>query len=158
MLKHSSILSGLVAIGLSLSHAQSFAQSFVYPASGQSAQRQQQDEAECHNWAIQQSGFDPSRPPPQQAASAPTTSATGTTPGAGARGALRGAVVGEIVGGDASTGAAVGAVAARSQSRHQNAGATQQAQQQQQANLQNQQALFSRARTACLEGRGYTVR
>lgn len=154
MLKHLSTTIGLVAVGLSAANAQSF----VYPAKGQSAQQQQSDESQCHGWAVQQSGFDPTRPPPAQAASAPPTTATGTTPGAGARGAIRGAVVGEIVGGDAGTGAAVGAVAGRSQSRHQNAAATQQAQQQQQANLQNQQAMYGKARAACLEGRGYTVK
>jgi uncharacterized protein YdaU (DUF1376 family) len=61
-------------------------------------------------------------------------------------------------GGDAGTGAAVGAVAARGQSRRQNAAASQQAQQQQQATTQQQQAEFGRARAACLEGRGYTVK
>jgi len=60
---------------------------------------------------VQQTGVDPAKPPPQQATTPPTT-ATGTTPGVGARGAVRGAVVGEVVGGDAKTGAA----AARGQS------------------------------------------
>jgi hypothetical protein len=63
------------------------------------------------------------------------------------------------VGGDARTGAAVGAVAARGQSRRQNAAASQQAQQQQQAaGQQQQQAGLAKARAACLEGRGYTVK
>jgi len=133
------------------------AQPFVYPAKGQNAQQQKTDEAECYTWAVQQSGYDPAKPPPaQQAAQAPTTS-TGTTPGAGARGAARGAVVGGIVG-DAGAGAAAGAVAARGQSRRQNNAA---AQQQQQASTQQQTAAasgFQKARTACLEGRGYTVK
>mgnify|MGYP007068800091 FL=1 len=135
-----------------------FAQQYVYPAKGQSPQQQKSDEAACHSWAVKQSGFDPAKPPPPQAAATPPTTATGTTPGAGLRGAARGAVVGEVVGGDAGTGAAVGAVAARGQSRRQNAAASQQAQQQQQAATQQQQAAFGRARAACLEGRGYTVR
>ncbi len=46
-----------------------------------------------------------------QAQAAPPTTATGTTPGAGARGAARGAVVGEIINDDAGAGAAVGAAA-----------------------------------------------
>ena len=134
------------------------AQQFVYPAKGQSPEQQKSDEAACYTWAVQQSGFDPAKPPPaQQTAQAPTT-ATGTTPGAGARGAARGAVVGEIISDDAGTGAAVGAVAARGQSRRQNRAATQQAQQQQQAGTQQQQQAFAKARTACLEGRGYTVK
>ena len=64
-----------------------------------------------------------SEPPPSQQAARPPTTASGTTPGVGARGAARGAVVGEVVGGDAGAGAAAGAVAARGQSRRQNAAA-----------------------------------
>jgi hypothetical protein len=56
------------------------------------------------------------------------------------------------------TGAAVGAAAAGGQSRRQNAAAAGQAQQQQQATAQQQQQYFSKARPACLEGRGYTVK
>jgi len=127
------------------------AQQYVYPAKGQSAGQQGKDEGECQKWAIQQSGYDPSKPPPA-AAGAPTT-ATGTTAGAGARGAARGAIVGGIVG-DAGAGAAAGAVAARGQSRRDNAARDQQAQSTQSAG----QASFGKARAACLEGRGYTVK
>src|SRR5213080_4555884 len=132
------------------------AQQFVYPAKGQSPQQQKKDEGECHVWATEQTKYDPTKPPPQTAAAKPPT--TGTTPGAGLRGAARGAVVGEVVGGDAGAGAAAGAVAARGQSRRQNAA---QAQQQQQAATQQQQAgmgAYQKARAACLEGRGYTVK
>ena len=42
----------------------------VYPAKGQSAQQQSQDEAQCAAWAKQSTGIDPavvaSSPPPQQ--------------------------------------------------------------------------------------------
>jgi hypothetical protein len=134
------------------------AQQFVYPAKGQTPEKQKSDEAECYGWATQQTGFDPAKPPAPPPAAKPPTTATGTTPGAGVRGAARGAVVGEIVGGDASTGAAVGAVAARGQSRRQNAAAAKSAQQQQSAATQQQQASFAKARSACLEGRGYTVK
>jgi len=134
------------------------AQQFVYPAKGQSPQQQKSDEAACAQWATQQTGFDPTKPPQQSAAAKPPTTATGTTPGAGVRGAARGAVVGEVVGGDAGAGAAAGAAVARSQSRKQNAAAQQQVQQQQQAAAQQQSAAFAKARAACLEGRGYTVK
>ena len=127
------------------------AQQYVYPAKGQTPEKQKSDEAACYSWAVQQTGFDPAKAPPPTAA-APTT-ATGTTPGAGARGAAKGAVVGGIVG-DAGTGAAVGATAARNQSRKQN-----NAQQQQQAGAsQQQQQAFAKARAACLEGKGYTIK
>jgi hypothetical protein len=134
------------------------AQTYVYPAKGQSPQQQTKDEGECHTWAVQQSKYDPANPPKQAQAAPPPTTSTGTTPGAGLRGAARGAVVGEIVADDARTGAAAGAVAARSQSRRQNAS---QGQQQQQAATQQQQAgmtAYQNARGACLTGRGYSVK
>jgi len=134
------------------------AQQFVYPAKGQSPEQQKKDEGQCHTWAVGQSKYDPANPPQQAAAAKPATTATGATPGAGVRGAARGAVVGEVVGGDAGAGAAAGAVAARSQSRRQNAA---QAEQQQQAATQQQNAgmaAYQKARSACLEGRGYTVK
>jgi len=134
------------------------AQQFVYPAKGQSPAQQKSDEAACYSWAVQQTGFDPAKPPPQQPAAKPPTTATGTTPGAGVRGAARGAVVGEVVGDDARTGAAAGAAAGRAQSRRQNAATAQQGQQQQQAASQQQQGAFAKARAACLEGRGYSVK
>ena len=146
-----------LALGMALI-GQAGAQQFVYPAKGQSPQQQKNDEAACYTWAVQQTGFDPAKPPPTQAAAKPPTTATGTTPGAGVRGAARGAVVGEVVGGDAGAGAVAGAAVARSQSRRQNAATAGQAQQQQQAATQQQQTAFAKARGACLEGRGYTVK
>ena len=137
--------------------ASASAQQYAYPAKGQSPDQQKKDEGECHTWAIQQSKYDPANPPKQAAAPAPATTATGTTAGAGARGAARGAVVGGVMG-DAGAGAAAGAVAARGQSRRQNAA---QGQQQQQAATQQDQAgmaAYQKARGACLEGRGYTVK
>jgi hypothetical protein len=131
------------------------AQQVVYPAKGQKPEQQKKDEGECHAWAVDNSKYDPANPPKQ--ASAPPAP-QGATPGSGLRGAARGAVVGEVVGGDAGAGAAAGAVAARGQSRRQNAAA---AQQQQQAGAQQDQAglaLYQKARAACLEGRGYTVK
>src|SRR5687768_9832696 len=145
-------ISGLVLAALFTAGAS--AQSFVYPAKGQSPQQQTKDEGACHTWAVQQSKYDPTNPPQQAAAPPPPTTATGTTPGAGARGAARGAVVGEIVGDDAGAGAAAGAVAARGQSRRQNAAAGKQ----QQAATQQQHAGYDKARSACLEGKGYTVK
>ena len=44
------------------------AQQYVYPAKGQSPQKQKTDEGECHTWAVQQSKYDPTKPPPQTAA------------------------------------------------------------------------------------------
>ncbi|RTZ48010.1 hypothetical protein EKL30_03275 [Candidimonas sp. SYP-B2681] len=130
-----------------------YAQQFVYPAKGQSAQQQKTDESECHTWAVNQTGSDPSQtssqPPPQS----PQT-ATGVSRGAGVRGAARGAVVGEVVGDEAGAGAAAGAVAARGQSRRSNAAQGNQ----NSATTQNDQSAFAKAWSACLEGRGYSVK
>ena len=35
---------------------------FVYPKSGQSSDQQAKDQYECHQWAVQQSGYDPTIP------------------------------------------------------------------------------------------------
>jgi len=134
------------------------AEQFVYPAKGQSPEKQKKDEYECHTWAVQQSKYDPTKPPPATEAAKPPTTATGSTPGAGLRGAARGAVVGEVVGGNAGAGAAAGAVAARSQSRRQNAAQAQQQQTQASQQQQAGQQGYQKARAACLEGRGYTVK
>ncbi|HEY2863368.1 MAG TPA: hypothetical protein VGK37_07090 [Casimicrobiaceae bacterium] len=142
----------MFAVSSRLSAAQ-----FVYPAKGQSAGQQKKDEGECGKWAVDKSGFDPAKPSAAAAPPAPATTATGTTPGAGARGAARGAVVGGIMG-DAGAGAAAGAVAARGQSRRQNAAQQQQTTQQQQQVDSAQQGAYLKARAACLEGRGYTVK
>ena len=47
-----------------------FGDVYIYPNKGQS-QQQSQDRYECHTWAVQQTGFDPSRPPPAAAPAAP---------------------------------------------------------------------------------------
>jgi hypothetical protein len=141
---------------LFLASGTSFAQQYVYPSKGQSPDQQKKDESECNGWAKQQSGFDPSKPPPPPPASAPTT-ATGSTPGAGVRGAAGGAIVGGIAG-DAGAGAAAGAVMARSSSRRANAQQQQAASSQQAANESAGQASFAKARAVCLEGRGYSVK
>jgi hypothetical protein len=134
------------------------AQLSIYPANGQSPEQQQTDQAECHQWAVQQTGIDPAAPPPVAQAAAPPTTATGTTRGAGARGAARGAVAAEVVGGDAGKGAVAGAAVNRNRSRMANNAAEGQAQQQQQAASQQQMDTYNNAVAACLEGRGYSVK
>lgn len=146
-----------LAIAASIAGA-AYAQQYVFPAKGQSPEQQKKDEGDCHAWAVGQTGFDPAKPPPAAAAPQQPKTATGTTPGAGARGAVRGAAVGEIVGGDARTGAAAGAIAARGQSRRQNVVQEQQSAQAQQQATGSQQAAYGKARAACLEGKGYTVK
>jgi len=66
--------------------SQAVAQQIVYPAKGQSPQQQKSDEAACYTWAVQNTGIDPAKPAPQQAAAPPPPPATGPTPGSGVPG------------------------------------------------------------------------
>lgn len=140
------------------------AQTYVYPAKGQSAEQQKKDEAECYTWAVGQTGFDPAKPPP-----APTTAAAPPPApkpsGARVRGAAAGATVAAITDHDTGDAAVAGAVAggaaqrgAKRQASQQQAAAQQQAAQQQATQQQNQTSAFNKARSACLEGRGYTIK
>ncbi len=144
-----------VAAATALFATASLAQQFVYPAKGQSAEQQKKDEYECHQWAVQQTGFDPTKP---VTTTAPAPAPAAPTKGAGVKGAVTGAVVGEVVSDNAGAGAAAGAVAARSQSRRQNAAQAQQQQQAAAQQTQQKQASYGKARSVCLEGRGYTVK
>lgn len=139
------------------------AQTYVYPAKGQSAEQQQKDVADCKTWATQQTGFDPSKPAPVAAASAPAPAPA--PKGGRVRGAAAGATVAAITDNDVGDAAAVGAIVGGSSQRRaqRQAGAQQQAaaQQQQAAASQQQatsQANYAKAQSACLEGRGYTVK
>jgi len=143
--------------------SQGDAQVYVYPSRGQSPAQQKKDEARCYSWAVQETGFDPANPPPIQAPPPPQT--TDATPGSGARGALIGGAGGAAlgaIGGNAGAGAAAGAVTGiivgRVRSRRKNEAQAQANQQAIQAAEQQRMDDFGRARTACLEGRGYTVK
>ena len=157
----------LLAIGLAvlvIAPAAMAQQQYVYPQKGQSADQQKKDEYECHSWAVKQTGFDPTaaaQAPPPQAAQQPA----GAQPGSGARGAARGAVAGAAIGSldgeagkGAGVGAAAGAVAGRGQSRKQSQQQQAQAQQQATAQKSTKQQDYLRARGACLEGKGYSVK
>ena len=145
-------------------------QIYIYPQRNQSAEQQQRDRYECHSWAIQQSGFDPTRPQVAQTAPPPPSSAEPPQGGVlrgGARGAAVGAVGGAIAG-DAGKGAAVGAATGaliggmrRADQRRRQEAEMEQYQQQAQAAAAQQgagSAAYERALSACLSGRGYTVR
>jgi hypothetical protein len=125
----------------------------VFPNHGQSRSQQRRDEDRCHAWAYKKTGFDPARPPPATASAAPVTGSGSRLIGAGA-----GAAVAGIAGGNAGTGAIVGAVGGGLARRVRNRNA---ADRQNDANRQeweNARASYFRARAACLEGKGYTVR
>jgi hypothetical protein len=63
-------------------------QAFVYPSRGQSPQQQQKDEFDCHQWAIQQTGFDPSNPRQASAPPPPPSGGGVRESGSGARRAV----------------------------------------------------------------------
>jgi len=146
-----------VALGSALCAAGAGAQQlFIYPQRGQSPQQQQQDRFECHQWAVQQTGFDPmmgTAPPPPPPA--PTTGAV--------RGAARGAALGAVggaIGGNAGRGAAIGAGTGAVFGTMRRNDQILQGQAQQSAQTQQtgqQMASFNRAVATCLSGRGYTV-
>lgn len=132
---------------------------FIYPQENQSEAQQAKDRNECHTWAVQQVGFDPNEP----VAAAPS-STQGSTGGEVVRGGARGAALGAIGGaiaGDAGKGAAIGAAVGGGGGLLNRRQAEQQAseQQAQQAAIsEEQRASYKRAISACLEGRGYTVK
>ena len=127
---------------------------YVFPANDQNQETQDKDEYDCYKWAVQQSGIDPMNPPDVQAN---PNAGDGAIVGTSARGAAAGAAIGAISG-DAGKGAAIGAVAgAFGGARRRGAakaGAEQQAAQQEAAMMNS----FKKAFSACLEGKGYTVK
>jgi len=136
------IVTGLAACAL-VSAAQ--AEVYVYPKPGQAQQEFESDQYACHNWAAQQTGYNPSAPP--TAAGAPPPQQGGAVGGAIAGDAGKGAAVGAAVGGTAT-------VMRNNRANREAAAASQQAQAQQQAGYAN----YEKAYAACLSGRGYSVK
>jgi hypothetical protein len=134
----------------------------VYPAQGQTPDQLERDRYECHVWAVQQSGFDPSRPglpPGERVVVQPAN-----PPGSGtAVGAIAGAILGAALAGprDAGFGAVFGGVTGAA------IGASSDANAQAQANYAQARAdqnyargeagasNYRRAISACLDARGY---
>lgn len=125
-----------------------------FPAKGQSASQQNQEEGECYAWAKQQTGIDP-----MAVASAPPSPAKpgGERIKGAAKGAIGGAAIGAIAG-DTGKGAGIGAVAgtmAGGRNARQNKQAqAQQAEDAKEGTLQH----FNKAFGACLEAKGYVVK
>lgn len=137
---------------------------FVYPSAGQSTEQTERDRYECHLWAVQQSGVDPSRT--DATAYERVLVEPANPPGSGtAAGAVGGAILGALLAGPRNAGAglllggATGAVVGSAA----DADAEQQARQtqgqlDQSANAGRARAdSYRRALSACLQGRGYTV-
>ena len=145
------------------------AQVYVYPAKGQSAEQADRDRYECYAWATEQSGFDPSQPSlaPHQRVDIVVSPAAGADTVAGA---IAGAVIGAVVASPQheASGAAVGAVVGGMLGSASDAARAQEAQRIREdldryeadrlARIEQQSLGYRRALTACLEGRGYTVK
>jgi hypothetical protein len=142
---------------------------YFYPTAGQSPAQQDRDRYECYLWAVKQSGFNPSQPQlsPHQRVEVVPMPAPGHD---AAVGAVTGAVIGAAVSrphdalGGAVVGAAAGAIigAASDTARQQQAERIQQRYEQRDAQsaarIEEQAQNYRRAMTACLAGRGYSVR
>jgi hypothetical protein len=140
---------------------------YVFPAKNQTPAQQSQDEQACYAWAKDQSGIDPAavKANPDSAAKAAGAKADSATQGAAIKGAAAGAVGGAVVGGiagDAGTGAGVGAVVGvakgRKAKKQATAQAEKQAAEQNKAWAAGQIDTFKKAYSACVEGKGYTVK
>jgi hypothetical protein len=142
-------------------------QVYVYPNKGQTAEQIDRDRYECYVWAVDQTHFDPSLPQlaPHQRVEVLAA------PGVGAAsGAMGGAVIGAVISrpSRSAEGAIVGAViggvlgSAAEAARERQAAEAQkridERETQEQARLDEQSSNYRRALTACLEGRGYTVK
>ena len=143
-------------------------QVYIYPKEGQTTEQQSRDHYECYNWAMQQTGFDPSQssiPPDRRVKVVPMPPPGHDT----AVMAIAGAVLGALIAGPrhAGGGALIGAGSGALVGAASDASRQQYAQQMQEAYVNRDQALdaryeekarsFRRAMSACLEGRGYSV-
>lgn len=144
-------------------------QLYFYPTQNQTPAQQDRDRYECYLWAVKKTGFDPNRTPlaPHQRVEVIPQPAPGADT---AVGAITGAVLGSMLARprEAGKGLAVGAIAGAMVGAASDAAKQQQAQELQRqydagyaqdyARAERQARDFRRAMTACLEGRGYTVR
>jgi hypothetical protein len=143
---------------------------FVYAAHGQNDRQLDRDRYECHNWAVAQTHYNPSDPhlaPHQQIQVVAVPDPP--PPHDAVVGAMAGAMIGAAIGSphDAAQGAVVGAIAGGAmgaasdsarQKQAQHASTQNNAAQAERARLEQQASDYKRAISACLEGRGYTVK
>lgn len=144
-------------------------QVYFYPKTGQTSDQQARDHYECYNWAIKQTGFDPSQssiPTDQRVRVVPMPPPGHDT----ATFAIAGAVLGALIGGPrhAAQGALIGAAggaitgaasdAARQESARRMEETYNDQDRRRNAQLAEKALGFRRAMSACLEGSGYSVK
>jgi hypothetical protein len=144
-------------------------QIYFYPTKGQSTEQQSRDHYFCYNWAVDQTGFDPSVSsivPEQRVRVVPMPPPGQDTIAMSIAGAVLGALIAgpRHAGGGALIGAASGAMLGASSdiSRQESARQMEEAynnrDQARDLHKEKKALAFRRAMSACLEGRGYTVR
>ena len=144
-------------------------QVYFYPNKGQSTQQQSRDHYACYNWAVDQTGFDPSASsivPEQRVRVVPMPPPGHDTIAMSIAGAVLGALIAgpRHAGGGALIGAASGAMLGASSdiSREESARQMEEAynnrDQARDFHKERKALDFRRAMSACLEGRGYTVK
>ncbi len=103
----------------------------IYPNWGQSLKEQEKDKAECHDWAMEKSGLDPSAPVQATVLPALSESPAGVSP--------------------------IGGMKTRDQVQREKA-LQEQYVTQQQGEIDQKRDYYKRAYGACAQARGYTVR
>lgn len=133
---------------------------YIFPSNDQDTATQNADEAACYTWAKEQTGYDPLNPPTVQAAPVDKSPDGSAIKGA-AVGSAGGAAIGAIAG-DAGKGAAIGAVVGgvRGRRSSKKAAAAQEQNNSQAAANQSAAMLndYKKAFSACMEGKGYTIK
>jgi hypothetical protein len=142
---------------------------YAYPLQNQTPEQQDRDRFDCHDWAVKQTGFDPSAPgvPPHDQVRVVSGPPPGTNTAIGAvAGALLGAVIagprnagfGAVAGG--ITGAAVGSTgdAANAQAQQAQINAARAQDARAMAAMEQNASAYRRAISACLDARGYSVK
>lgn len=129
---------------------------FIFPNDGQDQDQQDMDEFQCIRIARDRTGFDPMATPT-------ATTRRPETEGGAVQGAARGALLGTATGaimGDTGRGLRAGAAAGGLMGgmRRQDSNSRQQRwAQEEAANYQRNRNNWTRAFTACMESRGYTI-
>ncbi|PZX55579.1 glycine zipper domain-containing protein [Algoriphagus chordae] len=133
---------------------------YVFPSQNQDQATQDTDEAYCYKWAQEQTGIDPLNPTKIKAEQV-DKSVDGTAVVGAAGGAAAGAAIGAIAG-DAGKGAAIGAILGGLRGRRAKVvGDEMEQQKDNQAAAAQEKTLmdnYKKAFTACMEGKGYTVK
>jgi hypothetical protein len=133
---------------------------YVFPSNNQTQEQLDADEMECFKWAKAQTNYDPLNPTQVEVKQA-DTSLDGSAVVGSAKGAAAGAAIGAIAG-DAGKGAAIGAVAGglrgRRARKYGDAAEQQQNEQVAEATSKELADNYNKAFSACMEGKGYTVK